>query len=800
MRRYVQWVIRQRILVVVAVVLITVVLGLAGSRVRIDINRKTQLPQDHPLIKIENKVTDLFGGARITAIAIVPKEGDIYQPAVLAKIRRITDAVDALPGVVHHNVLSISALRAKAITGAEDGMVVLPLMDEVPSDPAGMAALKKRIAGQSFYKPLLVSEKGAAAAVLADFYETDDNLQPNPVIHQRLQELVDREADGTVDFYLTGMPIWLSYLDRYAREMPWYLLAAVVIIGLIHYEAFRTIQAMLLPLVTAVLSVVWSLGWLGLTGLPMDTWNSMTPILVLAVAAGHAVQILKRYYEEYERLEDNQAAVVEAVVKVGHAMILAGVMAALGFLSLLLFDVRTVRVFGLVTAAGILSALFLEMTFIPAIRSLLPPPLKGGRTQRGKSPLDRFVEWLADVVPSRTPVVLAAGALVLLIAGAGATRMVVNNSFNAAMPDGHPYRIAEKVLNRYFGGSNTMNILIDSNEPDGIKRPDVLRAMNDLQDFLKDQEWVGATQSLADYVKRMNQAMHNDDPAFARIPDDRAMVGQYLLLYSLSAGPDDFDMVVDKDYRQAVLRVFAKNDDDLVIRGLFRKTEKKAAGLFPPGVTVSVAGGTLGTALGLSETVLKQKIINVCQILLITFAFGSLVFRSLSAGLLVLLPSTIAMLANLGTMGLLGIPLSLGTATTSALTISIGADYAVYVLYRFREEAGKDRDVRAQAKRVLLSTGKAVFYVSSAIAAGFAILVPTGLSYYRQLGGLVSSSMVLSSLAAVTLMPALIVTFRPKFITQPAGSREPRSAVCCGRPELALAAQRPARNDDGEGN
>ena len=146
------------------------------------------------------------------------------------------------------------------------------------------------------------------------------------------------------------------------------------------------------------------------------------------------------------------------------------------------------------------------------------------------------------------------------------------------------------------------------------------------------------------------------------------------------------------------------------------------------------------------------------------FLFGAWVFRSLTAGLIIMLPSTLAMLMSLGAMGLFGIPLSLGTATTSALTVSIGADYAVYVLYRFQEEARKGSSMHEQATKVLLSTGKAVFYVSSAIAAGFAILIPAGLLYYRQLGALVSASMILSSLAAVTILPALIIKFDPSFI------------------------------------
>lgn len=768
MYRFVEWVIKLRFLVIACIILTTLVLGSAAYRIRIDIDRKTQLPQNHPLIKIENQITAVFGGARIVEIAVIPKQGGIFQPAVLAKIQRITDAVESLPGVVRSNVLSITSQRAKAIRGTADAMEVQQLMGDIPDSPEAMQDLKDRITSQPFYTPLIVSKKGEAAAILADFREGTEPFLLNTVIHKKLSEIVAKEeVDDTTEIHIVGMPIWLSYLDQFAHEMPFYLLLAIIIIGLIHYEAFRTIQAMLLPLVTALLSVVWSLGWLGLSGLPMDTWNSMTPILVLAIAAGHAVQILKRYYEEYEKIGDNHAAIVKAVVKVGQAMILAGIMVALGFASLALFEIRTVRVFGLITAAGILSAMVIEMTFIPAIRSLLLPPKTVRARESQRSFLHQMIKWISATVIARPKTILAIGIAIAILSMLGSLKLKVDNSFNAAMPQGHPYSNAEGAMNRFFGGANTMNILIDSNQIDGIKRPDVLRAMNGLQTFLNNEPGVGATQSIADYIKRMNQAMHGDSPGYYRIPEDQTMVGQYLFLYSLSGGPDDFDMVVDKDYQKAVIRVFAKNDDHVFIKNLFQKTAREASRLFPSDIKVSVAGGTLGVGFGLNETIVLQKMINVGQILLIIFLFGSFVFRSLVAGFYILIPSTLAMIVNWGVMGIAGIPLSLGTATTSALTVSIGADYAIYVLYRFREEACAVSDLRAQVERVILSTGKAVFYVSSAIATGYAILIFTGLLYYRQLGGLVSSSMVLSSLAAVTLLPAMLFCFKPKFLSQP---------------------------------
>lgn len=653
------------------------------------------------------------------------------------------------------------------IEGNTGGLTVQPLMEQVPTTPEGIAELKRRINSQTFYTPLLVSVDGHAAAILADFHESEDVALSNPVIHQQLQAIVTRESDASATVYVAGMPVWLSYLDQYAHQMPIYLFIAVLIIAAIHYEAFRTLQAMLLPLVTAFISVIWAMGWLGLSRLPMDTWNSMTPILVLAVAAGHAVQILKRYYEEYQRLGDNRAAVVEAMVKVGPAMILAGIMAAIGFASLAVFDIRTVRVFGLISAAGILSALVIEMTFIPAVRSMLRTPVLDKKKRAKWLLLDNIVIRISDAVLAWPRRVVVVSSIIAVLAVLGIFKLTVNNSFNGAMPSAHPYRQAEGMVNTYFGGTNTMNILIDTHQVDGIKQPSVMRAMSDLQLFLAHQENVGATQSLADYVKRLNQGMHSDDPAYFNVPAKRATIAEYLFLYSMSSGPDDFDMLVDKDYRKALIRVFARNDESVYIKKLFSETRNKAATLFPQGVSVSVAGGTLAIAYALNETVVQQKIINIVQILTIIFLFGSVVFRSFIAGLYILIPSTLAMLVNLGVMGLTGIPLSLGTATTSALTISIGADYAVYLLFRLREESQRGGDTIDQMRRAMYGTGLAIFYVSSAIAGGYAVLIFTGLLYYRQLGSLVASSMIVSSLAAITLIPAMVILVHPRFITQP---------------------------------
>ena len=127
---------------------------------------------------------------------------------------------------------------------------------------------------------------------------------------------------------------------------------------------------MLIPMLTAVLSTIWGLGLMGHSGLMMDTWNVSTPVLLIAVAAGHSAQMLKRYIEEVGRLGDNHAAVISSMVAMGPVMIAAGGVAALGFAALTLTGIPAIINFGLACAYGIASVVVLEMTFVPALRSL----------------------------------------------------------------------------------------------------------------------------------------------------------------------------------------------------------------------------------------------------------------------------------------------------------------------------------------------------------------------------------------------------------------------------------------------
>src|SRR5216683_900777 len=771
MRRYVEGVLRYRLLVIGLALLVSGVLGFQIRKLHVVVDPNATLPRLHPYVAATREAERVFRLKHQVLVGITAREGDVFTSHVLGKVRRITDALADLPGVEKGSVFSLTR-RAKNIIGTADGLDVRPLIDTMPQTEPEIEVVRQAVRNNPAYIDAIVSRDSRTAAVLADFNTDAGGFQG---IVDKVRAVVEGERDASVDIVLGGQPVFLAQLERYSHRAQLLFPLAVLVVGLIHYEAFRTLQGLILPLVTALLAVVWGLGIMGLVNVPMDAFNVTTPILIFAVAAGHAVQILKRYYEEYHRLARSgtmpasaasRQAVVESLTRVGPVMLAAGIVAGLGFLSLVVFEVATIRTFGVFTALGIFSALVLELTFIPALRSLLPPP--GPRESRRESEhriWDRLTETIADwVLGRRRRRVYAVVTVLLVIWAVAASRVAVDTPLRSYCFESLAFQRDDRILNERLGGTNRLYVLIEGDEEGAIKEPRVLSAMEATQRFLEAQPHVGKTLSLADFIRRMNRAMHADDPGYDRIPESRDLVAQYLLAYSLSGDLADLESYVDDRYRAANILVLLKTDSTAYTQELISKLSAVLPEKFGARIKIRF-GGDLAETAALTETIVHEKLLNIVQISAVILVITSLVFRSLTAGVLVLVPLAVAVLANFGVMGLLGIRLNIATSVISAMVVGLGADYAIYLVYRLREELQQGRD-EAMAVRVTLTTaGKATLFVASAVAGGYGLLALSwGFNIHIWFAILIMSAMLVSCLGALTLLPSLILTFRPRFI------------------------------------
>jgi uncharacterized protein len=767
-----QWIVARRIWVVLTVLGITAFLATRIGALQFDTNPDLWAPQKHAYVETTKLLEEVFGGTNLTVIGIAPREGDIYQPHVLEKIQRIQAGIEELPHAVRHNVISFAARKVKHIQGGADGMEVRPMMEVIPQTPEEIARFKAAVASMPIYLNALVSPDGKTAAIIADFKQ--DETIPNFIaMLADMRKIAERERDATVDIYYGGTTVIGESADVQFTKMPLFFGAALLVIMAIQYWSFRSVQGMLLPVVTGILSVIWALGLMGLLDVHMDPLNTTTPILILAVAAGHAIQILKRYYEEYNRelaalrnaRAANRAAVIESMVRVGPVMVVAGLIAAITFFSLAGTGIPMVQHFGVFAGCGVLATMALEMTLIPALRSMLRPPrLREAAAEREEGILDRFLSSLAiNLVGGRAPWIIGGGLALLAVVGVGLAFLRVDNNFKLYFKPDSDVRVHDARLNDALGGTNSIQFLIQASEQDGIKDPKVLKGIARLQSFLEDEPDVGKTQSIVDLIKRMNQAMHADDPNFYRLPDSRELIAQYLFLYSLSGDPQDFDSFVDNDYRRASLWTFIKNDSTTNADKIAKRARTIIAESFPPGVTVQM-GGSLGQVIALNDVIVSDKFRNMAQMAAVVFVLGAIAFRSLLGGLFVVIPLCAVMVANFGLMGWLGTSLDISAMTSAAMAIGIGADYEIYLLFRFREELARGGTVLAATRASLLTSGKAILLVALSIIGGYAVLQASDFAFYNQISTMVIATMAVSAFFALFFLRALMMIFKPRFV------------------------------------
>jgi hypothetical protein len=280
---------------------------------------------------------------------------------------------------------------------------------------------------------------------------------------------------------------------------------------------------------------------------------------------------------------------------------------------------------------------------------------------------------------------------------------------------------------------------------------------------LSQQRGVGKTTSLADMVKKMNQAMNNDDPAFYRIPDTQALVAQYLLLFSLSGQPQDLDNMVDTNYRNAVVQVLLKEDSTLQAEQLYEQAKPVIAKHFPASVSVQL-GGSLPETIAINESLTNDKVKNMIQMSVIVFLLASIALRSLVGGLFVAIPLVLIILANLGLMGWFGIPLDMGTSITASMAIGIGADYEIYLLFRFREEFKRHGNLALATKTSLMTSGKAIVLVALSIAGGYSVLLGTAFAFHIRFAFMVIVTMAVGTMCALLFLRSMMMVFKPRFV------------------------------------
>jgi len=763
------FVIRRRVAILIVVGVITAVLACFAARVRINQEPEELIFKDDPQYPLLKEFFELFGYDEIVVAACSAE--NVLEKRQVEMLGSIGARLLEIPGVAR--VLSLTL--AEDVVARDGGLQLVPLVDAPPEDPAQEMALWERIQANPVYRDLLVSPD-ARTALFDITLESGLDSREREEILSRIREAF---SEHTERFYLSGSPVARAEMYRcitrdFSTLMPLGVLLLVASMVLV----FRNFLCVLLPMLAIGLSTLWTIGFIYLVGSELNLFSVIIPTIIFIIGTSDCIHILSQYQDCRHSCSTKRQALHKTLSLMLQPCLLTSVTTMVCLASLYFGNLQPIRHFGVFAAVGIGFAFLLSITLLPIGLSL-------GDTHaltRERPRSDFLLGFLARVDRldrQRRRTVLLASFILLVMGMVGMWFLHVETD---AIKFGtrNMTTVSDTLyIEAQLGGVIPLYVVVDSNQEGGFKDPDLLSRVHALAEFLRGLDGVDKVVALSDLLRYVHYRVQGSDPAYYTIPPEARQVSELFLMASLSGDEDLLSRFVDDTYRKTSLGVRFRYHDFYRIEAWNRAVRAYLDEAFPGDGPVRAY--TTGTAL-LCANIMTPILIGLEQSLFVAaaalFLIMALLFRSWRVALLSMVPNFVPLVMTLGTMGLLGISLNVGTAPLAAIALGVGIDDTIHFLVRFRKEIGKDGDHEAAVWRTLRSVGKPILITSVVLSAGFVIFLFSNFQYTRSMGMLISFTVLSAVFADLILLPALILVFKPmKKLAGQAGGRGGEAAA-----------------------
>ena len=732
--------IKLRWYIISIVVVLTVLLGYHIKDIRINSDVISSLPDDDPHAVLFKKIGEQFGGNNMGIIILEAK--DIFNTGVLKNIVEITDTLKETPGITA--VTSLTNIID--IKGGDFGIEVGDLIDEydLPDTPDELEALRKRVMSKEMYRGTIVSNDGTATVII---FTLNDEADPQTVARAVREKVLAMDLPEKI--YFTGSPMLVTYIsDLMTSDLTKLLPIAFILIAFILLLSFRSVRGVVLPILTAVIAIIWTLGIMAIGGYEMSMISNNIPIILLAVGSAYTIHVLNRINQCKEK--DRKKAVITAIGLIIIPVILAGLTTMIGFVSFIFGAYLTmIKDFGIFTAIGTFFTLILSIFFVPSVIVAFSITSKRREEIMEKSRhsiLSKNVLTPLNTLLFKHPkYVLSVWTALILLSIGGTFNIKRSVDIKEYFKKGNPTRMAEEIMIKKFGGTKPVFVLFKGD----LQSPKVLKMMLKTEAYMKKSRDIRNTQSVADLIAEINNVMGGG----LKIPDDKAMVEQ---LWFLLDGNDYMQRFVSDDLTEGIILSTFLSPDNKSKKAFEEYMDKFIKENSSEDCRISITGMPF-IDVTMDRSLVKSQFGSLSLAIIFVVIIVGLILRSFSSGVYATIPIVIAITILFGFMGITGISLNIGTVLVASVALGIGIDYSIHIISHFNHIYEIDHDLQRAIEGSILVSGKAILINAISVSAGFLVLLFSQMVPLQYFGLLIALSMIGSSLGALTLLPVILI-------------------------------------------
>ena len=463
---------RHRRWVFAVTALLVLVLGLMIPRLSVDTDPENMLAADQPDRLEHNRIKALFDLHDMIVVGVVNDHDPqgIYNPASLAALYELARGIEAIDGVIARDLMSL--IHVDNVEQVAPGTISFDwLMDAPPETAEAALELRDAVERLPMFHGTLVSEDGRATGIYVPIVDKNESYRISREIEQLVAGLDSDDA-----FHITGQPV---AQDTFGVEMFQQMAISAPLAGLLIFLVmlyfFRSVPLVVAPMLLAMAAVIATMGLLIGMGYTVHIMSSMIPIFLMPIAVVASVHVLSGFTDRCGPDDDPEDVMAEVMESLYKPVIFTALTTTVGFLSLTLTPIPPVQVFGSFVAFGVLLAMVLTLTFIPAYVSALPTRVVDTMVARVRSHEDdgtgadcRLCEFLSGAgrfAAQRAPLLLTVFALLMAVAVYGISQIQINDNPTRWFKQSHKIRIADAVLNHHFAGTYEAYLVLEHSAP-----------------------------------------------------------------------------------------------------------------------------------------------------------------------------------------------------------------------------------------------------------------------------------------------------------------------------------------------
>jgi predicted RND superfamily exporter protein len=744
------FIIKYRWLIIGLCFSLAVILGSLIPKSKTDPEIRNYIPQSMESRINTDRIEKEFGVQDI--VMLIYSDSSILTPENLKRIKETDRDISRLTGVTNH----ISPFTVRKITSSEGMMLADPMIRRIPSDSAGFAQLREDILNNRFARGVVVSADMTSASITA----TINNAKAENITLNKIDSITAVHP-GNAKVLQGGLPYIRQHIMKDVRRDAVFLVPlALMMMLLVLKLSLGDWKSVLMPFSVVVLSTAICMGMIPLLGWKMSIITLLVPIILVAVANNYGIYLVARYQEiSLKNSEDSKKGVIrELMSSLNKPILFSGLTTIAGILGLLAHSIIPARHVGILAATGVSVALIMSLFLIPALIYLRGKGTGVVRPRKvNTGGFDWFLSRLAEKIVKYPGRIIAGFVIFTLIMASGMALLKIETNQEKYFPGKNPLRIASDIINKKFGGSQTISVMVSGD----IKDPVIMKGIDRLTNQVEVIDGVGQVFSISQAVREMSKAIFSPGESnYDQIPETRNAIAQMFELYNMSGDPDDFKQLMNLDNTKAHILIRLSKPENSVIRSVRAKISEITKD-FPAEITV---GGYAIIMKDFASSIIKGQVTSLLFALVTVIILLTIIFRSFKGGLIGSIPLAASILILFGFMGFTGIALDAATALLSSIMIGVGVDFTIQYIWCFNSQKKKGLSYHESTKVAMGTIGRSIIINACGVMAGFSVLILSGFTSIRFFGYLVIISIGSCLAGALVLIPAILVRFRPGFI------------------------------------